>query len=422
MDLIDDLEARGLVHDRTDPERMRTRLAERPVTLYAGFDPTADSLHIGHLVPMLLLRRFQDAGHRPLALVGGATGMVGDPSGRSEERNLLDEPALAHNLAGIEPQLARVLSFEGPDAALMVDNRTWTAPVGVLDFLRDVGKHITVNSMLGRESVRARLESEAGISFTEFSYQLLQAFDFWWLHQHHGCELQVGGSDQWGNITAGIELVRKRSGAQVMGLTVPLVTRSDGAKFGKTAAGAVWLDPARTSPYDFYQYWMRVDDRDVERFLLQLTLLPVPEISEVMAVHFAAPEQRRAQRRLAEEVTTLVHGPSETARAASASAGFSAAVAGFGAAELAGLEDSLPVHRIAGPRLAAGIDLIDLCAESGLVASKGEARRKLAEGAISVNDVRQAETRNVTPDDLLHERWIVLRFGKKRRQLVVLNP
>ena len=314
--ILDDLIARGLVHDATDEVALRQRLEAGPVTLYSGFDPTANSLHVGNLVPLLVLRRFQDAGHRPIALAGGATGMIGDPSGRSDERNLLDDDVLAANVAAISAQLRRILEFApGTSAALLVDNRTWTAPMGVLDFLRDVGKHFTVNAMLGKESVRSRIEGESGISFTEFSYMLLQANDYLWLHEHEGCELQIGGSDQWGNITAGIDLVRRRTGTHVHGLSVPLLLRSDGQKLGKSVDGAVWLDAGRTSPYAFFQYWMNVDDRDVERFLLQMTLLPVDEARSVAASHQAAPERREGQRRLAGELTSLVHGPDQ-ARAA----------------------------------------------------------------------------------------------------------
>ena len=253
--ILDDLAARGLIHDSTDADALRARLESGPVTVYSGFDPTADSLHVGNLVPLLVLRRFQDAGHRPIALAGGATGMIGDPGGRSEERNLLDDDVLASNLEAISGQLRLVLDFTpGPTQAQLVDNRTWTAPISVLEFLRDVGKHFTVNAMLGKESVRSRFEGESGISFTEFSYMLLQANDYLWLHEHEGCDLQIGGSDQWGNITAGIDLIRRRKATHVHGLSVPLLLRSDGQKFGKSVDGAVWLDGARMSPYAFYQY------------------------------------------------------------------------------------------------------------------------------------------------------------------------
>ena len=264
--ILDDLSARGLIQDTTDDAALRARLEAGPITLYCGFDPTADSLHIGNLVPLLLLRRFQDFGHRPIALAGGATGMVGDPSGRSDERNLLDGKTLDHNVAVIKEQLCLLLDIGGQ--AQLADNREWIENVTALEFLRDVGKLVTVNTMLAKESIKSRLDGEQGISYTEFSYMLLQANDFVALHDRDGCELQVGGSDQWGNITAGIDMIRRKTGAHAHGLTVPLVTRSDGAKFGKTADGAVWLSADRTLPYEFHQYWMRTDDRDVERFLL----------------------------------------------------------------------------------------------------------------------------------------------------------
>ena len=279
VDLLDDLRARGLVHDHTDESALREMLESGPVTLYCGIDPSADSLHVGHLVAVLVLRRFQKAGHRPLALVGGATGMVGDPSGRSDERNLLDGATLEANVAGIQAQLESLFDFSGDSAARLVNNYDWTRDVSLLDFLRDVGKHMTINQMVAKDSVRSRMEGDQGISFTEFSYMLLQAFDYWWQFEHYDCRLQVGGSDQWGNITAGIDLVRRRSGATVHGLTWPLMTRADGQKFGKTAEGTVWLDPGRTLPFEFHQYLMNTDDRDAERLLLQLTLLPVAEVA-----------------------------------------------------------------------------------------------------------------------------------------------
>ena len=312
LHVLADLEARGLVHDTTDRAALARRLAS-PVTVYHGIDPTADSLHIGNLVGVLALRRFQAAGHRPVALAGGATGMIGDPGGRTGERALLDADTLAANLKGIEAQLRRLLAFDpaGGPGALLVDNASWTAGLGLLEFLRDVGKHATVNQMMAKESVRTRLESTEGISFTEFSYMLIQAHDYLWLHEHEGCDLQIGGSDQWGNITAGIDLVRRRTGDAVHGLTWPLLTRADGSKFGKSAGGNVWLDPRRTSPYAFYQHWIQVDDADVGRFLLQMTFLDLDEVTELAALHAAAPARREAQRRLAHEVTALVHGETE---------------------------------------------------------------------------------------------------------------
>jgi len=424
--ILEDLAARGLIQDSTDLAVLRQRLDEGPVGVYCGFDPTADSLHIGHLVPLLLLRRFQDAGHRAIALAGGATGMVGDPSGRSDERNLLDADTLTRNVDAVAGQLATILRFEGDlrdgdQAALLVDNRQWTEGVGVLEFLRDVGKHVTVGTMLGKESVRARLAGDQGISFTEFSYMLLQANDFHELHDRHGCELQVGGSDQWGNITAGIDLIRRRSGAPAHGLTVPLVTRADGAKFGKTAEGAVWLDPARTLPYELHQYFVNVDDRDVERFLLQLTLVPVAEVAEVMADHGVAPERRLAQRRLADEVCTLVHGDEATGRAVLAARGL------FGTEPpsvdvLEALRGIVPETALAAGDLDADEALVDVLERTGLCSSRGDARRTLAGGGIRVNGERVPEGTAALPDgSVVGGRFVLLQKGKRQRHLLVVD-
>jgi tyrosyl-tRNA synthetase len=421
--ILDDLAARGLVHDSTDLDALRARLAEGPVTLYCGFDPTSDSLHIGHLVPLLLLRRFQDGGHRPIALAGGATGMVGDPSGRSEERNLLGAAELSANVEAMASQLRAFLRFDGDDAtaAILADNREWTVGVDVLDFLRDVGKHVTVGTMLGKDSIRTRLAGDQGISFTEFSYMLLQANDFYELHTRHGCELQVGGSDQWGNITAGIDLVRRRSAAPVHGLTVPLVTRADGAKFGKTAEGAVWLDPERTLPYEFHQYFLNVDDRDVERFLLQLTLVAVADVAGVMDTHVAAPEERIAQNRLADEVTTLVHGAEETARARLAAVGL------FGDGRptvevLEAIRGIVPESTVSAADIDGDESLVDALVVSGLCSSRGDARRTIKGGGVSVNGLRQdAEAAVLPPDSALGGRFVLLQKGRRNRHLLVLG-
>jgi tyrosyl-tRNA synthetase len=414
--LIDDLLARGLVQDHTDLEALRTRLDERPLVLYVGFDPTADSLHIGHLVPLLLLRRFQDAGHLPIALAGGATGMIGDPGGRSEERNLLDGATLSRNTEAIKAQLSAFLDFEpGPLQARLVDNRDWTEPIGVIDFLRDVGKHVTVNYMLAKESVKTRVASEHGISFTEFSYMLLQANDYRWLHEHLGCELQAGGSDQWGNITAGIELVRRRHGASVHGLTLPLITRSDGEKFGKSADGALWLDPARTSPYALYQYFVNLPDADLERYLLVLTLVPVEEVHQIAAAHAEAPERRAGQLRLAWEITALIHGAAAADEAATASTGFTAATDELSADQLAALAGEIPTTHAE----AVGRDVIELLIETGLATGRGDARRLIEGGGIYVNDVALTESRVLADADLLHGRYVMLRKGKRNRHLLV---
>ena len=421
-EILDDLAARGLVQDHTDLDRLRARLTERPITLYAGFDPSAPSLHVGNLVPLLLLRRFQLFGHRPIALAGGATGMIGDPGGRSEERQLLEGHALDRNVAAIKVQLEQFLDFSpGPVQARLVDNRDWTAPLGVLDFLRDVGKHVTVNAMLAKESVKARVESDQGISFTEFSYMLLQANDFHWLHCNADCELQAGGSDQWGNITAGVDLVRRREGVHLHALTVPLIIKSDGTKFGKSAAGAVWLDPDLTTQYAFYQHFIQTDDRDVERFLLQLTLLPVDRVRDVMSDHATAPERRTAQRVLADEMTSLVHGADAAAEAAGASTGFTRRAVDRSADDLAAMVDEIPTTRIARSRLDAGVDLVELLIEIGAVSSKGEARRAVGQRGVYLNDEQLVEARPVTADDLLHDRFVLVRKGKKQRHIVVVE-
>ena len=414
--IIDDLLARGLVQDSTDLDALRARLDRGPMTLYVGFDPSADSLHIGHLVPLLMLRRFQDAGHLPIALAGGATGMIGDPGGRSEERNLLDGETLSRNTAAIKVQLSAFLDFEpGPFQARLVDNRDWTEPIGVIDFLRDVGKHVTVNYMLAKEAVKTRVASEHGISFTEFSYMLLQANDFRWLHEHLDCELQAGGSDQWGNITAGIDLIRRRAGASVHGLTLPLIKRSDGEKFGKSADGALWLDPERTSPYALYQYFVNLPDADVEPYLLVLTLLPVEEVRAVAAEHAKAPEKRAGQRRLAWEICALIHGAAAAGEAAAASTGFTTATGALTAEQLAALEGEIPTTHAD----AVGRDIVDVLVETRLAASKGEARRLIAGGGIYVNDAALAESRALEAADLMHGRYVMLRKGKRQRHLLV---
>ena len=414
--ILDDLSARGLIQDTTDDAALRARLEAGPITLYCGFDPTADSLHVGNLVPLLLLRRFQDFGHRPIALAGGATGMVGDPSGRSDERNLLDGETLDHNLAAIKKQLCLLLDIGGQ--AQLVDNREWIENVTALEFLRDVGKLVTVNTMLAKESIKSRLDGEQGISYTEFSYMLLQANDFVALHDRNGCELQVGGSDQWGNITAGIDMIRRKTGAHAHGLTVPLVTRSDGAKFGKTADGAVWLSAERTLPYEFHQYWMRTDDRDVERFLLQMTLLPIEGVRDVMAQHLRAPEQRSAQRVLADEVTALIHGPGEVRRANLAAGAL------FGGGELDGealeaLRGIVPETELAAETLIGEEPVVDLLVATGVCSSKGDARRTVDQGGIRLNGEKIDD--GTTAVTLVDERFVLIQKGKKQRHLAVLG-
>ena len=415
-EVLDDLGERGLVHDTTDPAGLRALLAEPPAVLYLGIDPSASSLHLGNLIGVLVLRRFAEAGHRPLALVGGATGMVGDPSGRSDERNLLDAETLEANVAAIRRQYA---AFAGVAEADVVNNHDWTAPVGIIEFLRDVGKHVTVSQMLARESVRSRLASEQGISYTEFSYMLLQAFDFWWLYTERGCHLQVGGSDQWGNIVAGIDLIRRRSGGVAHGLTWPLLTRADGQKFGKTAEGTVWLDGARTLPFDLHQYLLRTDDADVGRLLAQLTLLPMPQVLEITAEHERVPEHRLAQQQLADEVTGFVHGAEAVSRANLAAEALygTAPLSGEMLGALAGIvaETRVGADAVAGPEA-----LVGLLVASGLCSSRGDARRQLGQSAISVNRARVAQS-HVAPESLIDGRFLLLQRGRRERRLVVVD-
>ena len=417
--LLNDLDARGLIHDSTDRAALIERLNQGPIGVYVGFDPTADSLHAGNLLGQVMLRRFQLAGHRPVVLAGGATGMVGDPGGRSEERNLLDRETLNHNVACVKKQLEKILDFDGPVAARMVDNATWTEPMGTLEFLRDVGKHFTVNQMVAKESVRARMESENGISFTEFSYMLLQANDFRHLCEFENVEMQMGGSDQWGNITAGTDLIRRRLTKSGYGLTWPLLTRSDGQKMGKSVHGALWLDPEKTSPYEFRQYWVQLPDEDVERFLLQLTLRSVDDIASLIDEHRAAPEKRLAQRALATDVTTLVHGAAaEQAAAEAAQVLFGGDPTTASAEALAVVAREVPSSEMTREQLG---DQIAVLVQSGLAASNGEARRTLTQKGFKANGQTLEETKSLLEVDLLHGRYILLRKGKTNFHLLTVT-
>ena len=413
MDLLAELDARGLIHDTTDREMLAARLDEGNIGLYIGFDPTADSLHVGHLVGQLFMRRFQLAGHRPFPLAGGATGMVGDPGGRSEERNLLDSDTLRHNVERIKVQLTKLLDFEpGPYQATLVNNADWTHPITMLEFLRDVGKHFTVNQMMAKDSVRSRIESEHGISYTEFSYMLLQANDFRHLYEHHDVELQAGASDQWGNIVAGVELIRRRLGAQAYATTHPLMTKSDGAKFGKSVGGSVWLDPERTSPYQFRQFWVQCDDDMVGTYLKMLSMRPIDEIDELIAQQASAPERRVAQRALADEITALVHGdePAAAAREA-ADVLFGADPAG---ASLAALETvAAEVPRVTLPASLDGTRVHELLVQAGIAKSNGEVSRLLTQGAVRAgNRVLEADGL-LNTSDLLRGQFLLLRKGKR---------
>lgn len=422
MTLLDDLRWRGLYADCTDLEALTARLARGPITLYCGFDPTGDSLHVGHLVPQLTLRRFQMAGHHPITLAGGATGMIGDPGGKSAERNLLSREQLAHNLSRIELQLRRLLDFESADnPARLVNNADWTAPVSFLDFLRDVGKHFSLQSMLAKDSVRTRLESESGISYTEFSYQLLQANDFRHLRQALDCELQIGGTEQWGNLTAGTDLIRKTLGQAAWGMTFPLITKADGTKFGKTEGGAVWLDPQRTSVYRFYQFFIRTEDSMVGSYLRKFTLLTRDAIEELEAKHAANPGARDAHQALAREITTLVHGATACADAQRASElMFGGGLDGISEALFADVVGEVPTSDLPKAKLeGVGTPLTELLVHAGLAPSKGQARKDIEGGGISLNTVRVTEIgRAVGVGDLLFGQYILLRKGKRTYAVV----
>jgi len=424
----EDLRARGLVHQVTD-ESLFDRLDAGGLTAYAGFDPTADSLHVGHLLQVCTLRRLQIGGHRPIALAGGGTGMIGDPGGKSSERPLLSVGEIQANVESIRSQLSRFLDFEesaGSRQALLLDNASWLAPMPLLEFLRDTGKHFTVNQMVAKESVKSRLERpDQGISFTEFSYMLLQAFDFARLNEDHGCTLQIGGSDQWGNIVMGVELVRKRSGGHAFGLTSPLVTKSDGTKFGKSESGneRVWLDAARTSPYGLYQFLLSAEDATVGTYLRFFTFLDIEEIRTLDAETAERPHLRAAQKALAASVIDLVHGPGERRRAEEASAAlFGGQVASLDEATIADLVGEVPSSTMSTDELRVAPLLIDVMTDSGLTASKAEARRAIEQGGAYVNDVaREGLEATVGPEDLLHGRFLVLRRGKRSYHVVLVS-
>ncbi len=418
-DIFADLQWRGLIHQTTDDQGLPAWLAAASRTLYAGFDPTADSLHVGSLLPLMYLRRFQQAGHRVIALVGGATGMIGDPSGKSEERNLLSLDALQANVAGIGEQMRGFLDFSGKQPALLLNNFDWMSGFSYLEFLRDVGKHFPVNVMMGKDSVRSRLERDgAGISYTEFSYMLLQAYDFVYLHREHGCELQVGGSDQWGNITAGIDLGRRMHGAHLFGITCPLLLDSTGKKMGKTASGeTVWLCPKRTSPYKFYQYWINTPDADISKCLRFFTELSHDEIAAIET----ADDPRLKQRRLAEELTRLVHGASGLERAQQASEFlFGREIAGLTDVELNEIFADVPSCTADKSQLAgAGLNVLDALVAAGLAKSRGEARRTTEQGGAYVNNRRIASIdTQLTAADLASETVMVVRSGKKKYALL----
>lgn len=417
--IIDTLAQRGFVSQKSD-EKLADKL-QKPVVLYAGFDPTAVSLHVGNLLQIMLLAQFQRHGHRPIALVGGATAMIGDPSGKSEERNLLDQETIAGNQEGIKKQLQQFLDFscrENP--AALVNNMDWISRFSFIEFLRDVGKHFRVGEMMGKESVRQRLQSEAGMSFTEFSYQLLQAYDFLHLNRQFNCILQVGGDDQWGNITAGIELVRKLEGKAVYGLTSPLLTTASGQKFGKTEAGTIWLDAEKTSPYQFYQYWIRADDRDVIRLLKMFTFLPLENIDQLEEQVRLEPEKRQAQRILAQEVTRMVHGDTQVELAKKAAGMlFGEKIDGLSDQDLGSIFADVPSTRLSRQRLDEGITLLDALCETKMSKSRGEAKKLIKNGGAYVNNVKVDNIDYVlTTQSLASDTILVLRSGKKNYHLV----
>jgi len=420
-DLVSDFQARGLIHQSTDAARLREWLSVPGRRVYAGFDPTADSLHVGHLVALVLLRRVAHAGHEPVALIGGATGMIGDPSGRSEERNLLSPDELAANIAGVERQIrAILLSDAGNDGHVtphhVVNNADWMRGVGYLEFLRDVGKHVPLSQMLGKDSVKSRLERDGGLSYTEFSYMLLQAWDFVHLSDALDCRVQIGGSDQWGNITAGIELGRRLRSRELHGITCPLLTKSDGTKMGKTASGAVWLDPRRTSPYRFYQYWINLDDDDAGRCLARLTPLSLDELADLDAKRAAQPAARDSQKRLAEELTRLVHGDGGLSAARQATdIFFGAEIGQLDDSQLAEIFADVPSREFSRSVLdGEGLLLIEALTDTGLAQSRGAARRTIEQGGAYVNNRRIADpAHRLTASDLASASTLVLRSGKK---------
>ena len=455
MSILEELQWRGLVADCTDTAEL-TKKISAPITLYCGFDPTADSLHVGNLVPLLALRRFQLLGHHPIAVAGGATGSIGDPSGKTAERQLLTKEILDRNIASVKVQLAKLLDFETKqNPARLVDNASWTQNISFLDFLRDIGKHFSVNQMVAKESVRARMEDrEVGISYTEFSYMLLQAFDFMVLRRDADCELQIGGSDQWGNITAGIELTRKKLGKPVFGLTLPLITNADGTKFGKTEAGAIWLDPKRTSVYKFYQFWINTDDRDVIRYLKYFTFLSQAEIGSLEQAHAENPGGRVAHKALAKAATDLIHGEHATAEAIRVSEilfggeldgiseeAFNSFIGDVSTTQdahdvivriapamealrnIESVEGKIPSRQIEMSRLAdAGLPLIEILVLSGLCASKGLARKDIEGGGIYLNNLRVISfQRAVTANDLVFGKHLLLRKGKKNYVVVTVK-
>lgn len=423
FDLIKEFEWRGLLHDIT-PEADEI-LRKEEITAYIGIDPTADSLHIGHLVGLIVMRHLQLAGHRPIIVIGGATGMIGDPSGKSEERNLLDEKTLRHNQEALKKQIARFLDFsEGK--ALLVNNYDWTKDYCFLDFIRDFGKHLTINYMLAKDSVKTRINSKSGISFTEFSYQLLQGYDFYYLRENYDCKFQFGGSDQWGNITTGIELIRRKAGKEVYAVTFPLITKSDGKKFGKSEKGNVWLDPERTSPYEFYQFLLNTADADAEKFIKIFSFRAREEIESLIEQHKAEPHRRILQKALAEDLTTIVHGEDELKKAIDASKilfgkGTKELIATLDEKTFLQIFEGVPVFNISKQELEMGVNIVELLAEkTEIFKSKGECRRLMKDNGLSINQEKQNDPNyTVTSNDLINGKYILVRKGKKNYSLII---
>jgi len=427
MNFVEELSWRGMIHDKMPG--LEEQLVKELTTAYVGIDPTADSLHIGHLVGVMMLKHFQVAGHKPIVLVGGATGMIGDPSGKSQERNLLDEPTLRHNQECLKKQLAKFLDFESTaaNAAEMVNNYDWMSTFTFLDFIRDIGKHITVNYMMAKDSVKKRIEdSSTGMSFTEFTYQLVQGTDFLHLYQHKNCKLQMGGSDQWGNITTGTELIRRKMGGEAFALTCPLIKKADGTKFGKTESGNVWLDPERTSPYKFYQFWLNTSDEDAQKYIKIFTLLTREEVEILVREHLEAPHLRLLQKRLAKEVTSMVHSEEAYITAVEASEilfgkGTEDTLRKLDEDTLLSIFEGVPQFNLSLEELQNGINVIDLLAEkSEVFPSKGEARRTIAGGGVSMNKVKlESADLLVNSTQLIGGKYLLVQKGKKNYYLLI---
>lgn len=417
--VIDELKDRGFIFQMTETGVEEAAKNEKLI-VYVGFDPTGASLHVGHVIPIMGLAHLQRSGHQPIALIGGGTALIGDPSGKQSERALQPKETIEANAQSIKEQMKHFLRFEGENPALMLNNADWLCQLNLIDFLRDVGKHFSLGSMLARDSVKSRLDREQGISVTEFLYALLQSYDFMYLSEHHGCNMQMGGSDQWGNITAGIEYVRRTSGKSMHGITFPLLTKADGGKFGKTESGAIWLDPNLTSPYEMYQFWLNTDDRDVIKFLKFFTFLPLERIAELEKEVQDNPEQRNAQKTLAWEFTALIHGETATKAARGASELlFGTTPDDLSQETLAYVEQIIPNSQISRVQIAAGVAMPDVLVHTQLSTSKGEARRLISQGGVYVNNQRRNLDEDITSADLLLNTAVLLRAGKKKYHLLI---